>query len=289
MKNRLLKKTLGVIAALCSIVSLSAQEPVEYRLWPDSGDPNELQPLGADFDRDGSPFVRLYRPAGISGPVPAVIICPGGSYSGYAIGHEGYDVARWYTELGFAAVVLKYRLPHGNYDTPRRDVQHAFELVRAHADAWNIDPSRVGVMGFSAGGHLASTAATHFKGEADRPDFAVLIYPVVSMDATRTHSESRRNLLGDTPGPGLVAAYSNELRVTRRTPPSFIVFSDDDKVVDPLNGILFYEALRKNGVEGEIHIYPTGGHGWGWLETFRYKDELRSSLARWLAERTSER
>jgi len=284
----MMKGSLCIWLTFCWLMPSQAQRPDEFRLWPDNAETTDPQSLGADFDRDESAFLTLYRPADTGKPAPAVVICPGGSYLGVAIGHEGYDVARWYVGQGFAAVVLKYRMPRGNYDVPRQDVQRAIELVRANAGLWNIDPSRVGVMGFSAGGHLASTAATHFTCAADRPDFAVLIYPVISMDPAYTHALSRRSLLGDTPGPGLVAAFSNELRVTPQTPPTFIAFSDDDDVVDPRNGTLFYDALRSCGVAGELHIYPVGGHGWGWLETFRYREELRTSLARWLHERTAQ-
>ena len=222
----------------------------------------------------------MYRPEGKK-PAPAVVVCPGGAYGGLAIGHEGYQVAEWFAARGFAAVVLKYTMPHGNYDLPRRDVQQAIELVRANAAGWGVDPARVGVIGFSAGGHLASTAATHFTCDANRPDFAVLVYPVITMDERFTHAGSRRNLLGEAPAEGLVAAFSNELRVTSGTPPTFIAFSDDDDGVPPVNGTLFYNALKAASVPGEIHIYPTGGHGWGWNETFKYKDEFRNSLVRW--------
>ena len=239
------------------------------------------------LDRDNAPYVTLYRPEGKK-PAPAVVVCPGGAYGGLAIGHEGYQVAEWFAARGFAAVVLKYTMPHGNYDLPRRDVQQAIELVRANAAGWGVDPARVGVIGFSAGGHLASTAATHFTCDANRPDFAILVYPVITMDERFTHAGSRRNLLGGAPAEGLVAAFSNELCVTSGTPPTFIAFSDDDDGVPPVNGTLFYNALKAASVPGEIHIYPTGGHGWGWNETFKYRDEFRNSLARWLSERLGE-
>lgn len=281
-----MKKLILAACALLLAAAVSAQQKEEFRLWPATG-ATAPKRLDAKFDRDNDPFVTIYRPEG-KGTVPAVVICPGGAYGGLAIGHEGHQVAEWFLARGFAAVVLKYTLPHGVYDRPRRDVQRAIEMVRANAAAWNIDPARVGVIGFSAGGHLASTAATQFTCDANRPDFAVLIYPVITMDARYTHAGSRRNLLGEAPAEGLVAAYSNELRVTPRTPPTFIAFSDDDDVVPPVNGTMFYDALKAASVPGEIHIYPSGGHGWGWLETFRYKDELRASLARWLSEKVGE-
>ena len=167
--------------ALLLAAAVPAQQKEEFRLWPEAG---------------------KYAPERL------------GAYGGLAIGHEGYQVAEWFAARGFAAVVLKYTMPHGNYDLPRRDVQQAIELVRANAAGWGVDPARVGVIGFSAGGHLASTAATHFTCDANRPDFAILVYPVITMDERFTHAGSRRNLLGGAPAEGLVAAFSNELCVT---------------------------------------------------------------------------
>ena len=210
--------------ALLLAAAVPAQQKEEFRLWPEAGK-YAPERLGAGFDRDNAPYVTLYRPEGKK-PAPAVVVCPGGAYGGLAIGHEGYQVAEWFAARGFAAVVLKYTMPPGNYDLPRRDVQQAIELVRANAAGWGVDPARVGVIGFSAGGHLASTAATHF--------------------------------------------------------------TCDDDGVPPVNGTLFYNALKAAAVPGEIHIYPTGGHGWGWNETFKYKDEFRNSLVRWLSERLGE-
>lgn len=205
--------------ALLLAAAVPAQQKEEFRLWPEAGK-YAPERLGAGFDRDNAPYVTLYRPEGKK-PAPAVVVCPGGAYGGLAIGHEGYQVAEWFAARGFAAVVLKYTMPHGNYDLPRRDVQQAIELVRANAAGWGVDPARVGVIGFSAGGHLASTAATHFTCDANRPDFAILVYPVITMDERFTHAGSRRNLLGGAPAEGLVAAFSNELCVTSGTPPTF--------------------------------------------------------------------
>ena len=174
------KKLILAAWALLLAAAVPAQQKEEFRLWPEAGK-YAPERLGAGFDRDNAPYVTLYRPEGKK-PAPAVVVCPGGAYGGLAIGHEGYQVAEWFAARGFAAVVLKYTMPHGNYDLPRRDVQQAIELVRANAAGWGVDPARVGVIGFSAGGHLASTAATHFTCDANRPDFAVLVYPVITMD-----------------------------------------------------------------------------------------------------------
>ena len=179
------KKLILAAWALLLAAAVPAQQKEEFRLWPEAGK-YAPERLGAGFDRDNAPYVTLYRPEGKK-PAPAVVVCPGGAYGGLAIGHEGYQVAEWFAARGFAAVVLKYTMPHGNYDLPRRDVQQAIELVRANAAGWGVDPARVGVIGFSAGGHLASTAATHFTCDANRPDFAVrLTVPYLNSYALRT-------------------------------------------------------------------------------------------------------
>lgn len=281
------RKLLFALLAVGLSGAAAAKDRPDYKLRPASGDKSRPEAVDASFDRDNDAYYTLYLPDKQES-VPAVVICPGGAYLGLALDHEGHRVAEWYAAHGMAAVVLKYRMPRGNCLLPREDVLLALETVRANAARWRIDPTQVGVMGFSAGGHLASTAATHFTSAENRPDFAVLIYPVITM-TVRTHGGSRDNLLGPQPAPGLVAGFSNEQRVTPRTPPAFIVFSDDDDCVDPQNGTMFYDALRDCGVPGELHIYPTGGHGWGWNEDFRYKDEVRASLLRWLAERTAAR
>ncbi|MDR0691995.1 MAG: alpha/beta hydrolase [Prevotellaceae bacterium] len=205
----------------------------------------------------------------------AVVICPGGGYGGLAINHEGYDVAKRFNENGISAFVLKYRLPNSQISTkphlsPIQDLQKAIDMVRSRAAEWNIDPDKVGVIGFSAGGHLASTGGTHFdrqyiQSESGnlRPDFMILIYPVITSDATFTHSGSMRNLLGENPSAELLKEFSNEKQITKATPPAFLVHSTDDKAVPVKNSIVFAEELVKNNVLFEMHIFPKGGHGYG--------------------------
>lgn len=221
------------------------------------------------------PTLTLFLPASPDRKLSAVIICPGGGYSTLANGHEGATVACWLTTQGVAAFVLKYRLPvHGyRHPVPLMDAQRALSLVRARAKEWNLDPDRIGIMGFSAGGHLASTLSTHFHrglpGARDpidrqscRPDFAILIYPVITMKEL-THGGSRRNLLGSFPDPRLVESLSNETRVTKDTPPTFLVHASDDGSVPVRNSVNYYLALIKAGVPAEMHIYENGGHGFG--------------------------
>ncbi len=231
--------------------------------------------------------IHLYRAENPNGR--AVVICPGGGYGALAMHHEGEDVARWMNGRGITAVVLKYRMPNGHDQIPIGDLHEAIRTVRTRAAEWRIDPAKVGVMGFSAGGHLAATGSVMWD-EATRPAFSILIYPVTSFDESFGHIGSRNNLVGQ-PGTrdpaqyaALIEKYSPCLHVDERTPTTFLALSDDDKTVNPLQSTLYYNALNKHKVPAEMHIYPKGGHGWGWRTTFAYHDELCTSLSRWLGE-----
>lgn len=208
----------------------------------------------------------------------AVVVCPGGGYGMHAVGHEGVDIARWLNDRGVTAFVLKYRIvqydrPSPLHPAPMLDVQRAIRFVRAHAKEYGIDPKRVGVWGFSAGGHLASTAATHFdagKSDGDvidqqscRPDFAILAYPVITMSGPSAHGGSRRNLIGDKPDEKLIEFYSSHKQVTKETPPTFLFHTEEDTGVPPENSRLFAEACKKHGVPVELVIYQKGRHGVG--------------------------
>jgi len=237
-------------------------------LWPE-GAPGALGTEPAD-----RPKLTLYRaPAGATGT--AVVVCPGGSYRTLASEHEGKQVAEWLNTLGVSAFVLQYRVgPRYRHPAPLQDAQRALRLVRSRARDLAIDPARVGILGFSAGGHLAATTGTHFDdGRADaddpvervgsRPDFMVLAYPVMSFAAPFAHGGSRQSLLGDTPDPVLVALLSNETQVTARTPPAFLFHTADDASVPVENSLVFFEALKKAGVPAELHVFPHGRHGVG--------------------------
>lgn len=205
----------------------------------------------------------------------SVVICPGGGYSILAIDHEGYDIAKWFNERGITAFVLKYRLPQDELFEnaeirPLQDAQQAFRIIRKNAAKYGISPDQIGIMGFSAGGHLASTASTHFKTQVGeitdaatsvRPDFSLLIYPVITFDKVNTHSGTRENLVGMNPTAKQIELYSNELHVTAETPPTFLISTTDDGV-SPENSILYFEACRKSKVPVEMHIYEKGGHGY---------------------------
>lgn len=227
------------------------------------------------------PSLRVFLPAPELATGRAVVACPGGGYSGLAVNHEGYDWAPYFNKQGIALIVLKYRMPKGDRTLPISDAEAAMKMVRDSADVWNLNPNDVGIMGFSAGGHLASTIATHTP-EALRPNFQILFYPVITMDKSFTHMGSHDNLLGKDASAELEKEFSNEKQVTKETPRAFIVYSDDDKVVPPANGVNYYLALNKKGVPSVLHIYPTGGHGWGIREDFLYKSEMQNELTSWL-------
>ena len=291
-----MKTCLTTLCALLLAVAVSqAAEPLHVKLFPE-GTPTksglEEQPEGVNdkgyYVGVSDPELLVYLPDPARATGQAMLVVPGGSYEKVCITHEGYKTAEWLNEHGIAAMILKYRMPNGHPGIPLEDGEQAMRVIRRNAAQWGVDPHNVGIIGFSAGGHFASTLITEYTSEETRPDFAVLVYPVITMDERFTYAGSRRNLLGEAPAEGLVAAFSNELRVTSGTPPTFIAFSDDDDGVPPVNGTLFYNALKAASVPGEIHIYPTGGHGWGWNETFKYKDEFRNSLVRWLSERLGE-
>ena len=250
------------------------QQPVEMDLWP--GGAPESNGLMKNEKGDDYSVAKLYvyRPSLQKNTRAAVVICPGGGYGTLAMNHEGHDYARWLIDNGITAVILKYRLPNRNHFIPLKDAQRALRTVRARAVEWGIDPAKVGISGFSAGGHLASTAATHFDAGnpsasdpldrfSCRPDFAILFYPVITMKEAFTHLGSRRNLIGDGYNAELVSFYSNEEQVTAQTPPTFLITSDDDKAVVPRNSIEFYAALKRNNVPAVLYVIPDGGHGWG--------------------------
>lgn len=226
---------------------------------------------------DDIPTLTLFPPEKSTPLTSAIIVCPGGGYQMLAGDYEGANEARYFQGQGIAAFVLKYRLPSQGYrhPVPMLDAQRAIRLVRSHATDWKIDPAKVGIMGFSAGGHLAATVDTHFDSgnpqasdpidqQSCRPDFAVLVYPVISMQDGVTHPGSKANLLGPNPDPALVTSLSNEMQVTPQTPPTALVHAEDDATVPIENSRLMFSALQKAGVPSVLNEYPTGGHGFGY-------------------------
>ena len=268
-------------------------------LWPSDGVPNRIESSEREIVEKGAievisfvqyPQLEVYLPSEANSTGKAILIFPGGGYQILAYDWEGSDIAKFLNSKGIAGIVVKYRLPvskslENNQFVPLQDAQRAMRLARYMAKTWNISDEKIGAMGFSAGGHLASTLGTHFDDEvydyvdgADllsaRPDFMALVYPVISFSDPSTHSGSKKALLGDAPDAASITYFSNELQVSEKTPPTILFHAADDKAVPPENSLLFFKALNANGVPAELHIYPEGGHGFS-LAT---KDQ---SLSRW--------
>lgn len=237
-----------------------------------------LNPQTIALSHEGA-YIQVY-PAAQGKTDKAVLICPGGAYAFVAIEHEGTHIAQWLSDNGITAVVLNYRLPNGDSYIPRSDAAEALGLLRQNRDAWG-GYDKIGIMGSSAGGHLASTLATHSVGDTAL-DFQILLYPVISMDPTITHADSRTNLLGSSPTDTAIQEFSNELQVTDRTPRAFIALSADDTVVPIENSLRYFRALQEHHIPTSLHIYPDGEHGWGFNTDFRQKTQWHEQLLLWL-------
>ena len=265
-----------------------AAQDITMRLWPAGKMPNWKKSDDKEkwdstdivrISKVQDPDISVYLPSKKTATGQAVVICPGGSYTILAYNWEGSDPARWLASKGIAAIVLKYRLPDRASNitpslSPLMDAKRAMRMVRFYAGKWNIKKDRIGIMGFSAGGHLASSAGTHFdygdpasqdsiERQSSRPDFMVLVYPVITMSKPVMHTGSRNRLIGETAYPDVAKLYSSELQVTDQTPPTFLVHSMDDKTVPVENSLLMFQALRDHHVPSEMHIFPKGGHGFG--------------------------
>ncbi|HKJ78991.1 MAG TPA: alpha/beta hydrolase [Prolixibacteraceae bacterium] len=279
-------------------ISLFAQD-LTLKVWPD-GAPNHN---GMDEPEEKYDGVRVrnvseaemyvYLPEKEINTGAAVVICPGGGYRIEAMDHEGYDIASWLKSKGIAGIVLKYRLPYGHHEIPSGDARQTMRIVRNRAKEWGIDPEKIGIAGSSAGGHLASTVGTRFdlgdKNAADgidrmssRPNFMLLLYPVITFREEFGHMGSRKNLIGEGNKWEMVHNYSNELHVSPETPPTFLILADDDKAVPPRNSIEFYLALKENNIPAEMHIFQEGGHGFGIRKTGLPVDQWPELFHQWL-------
>lgn len=274
----------AIVLILLSAFNSNAQTVI--RLWPggvpgsianDSYKEAEVVTNGnpSRYNKVTDPTLTLFLPLEDKATGTAVLICPGGGYGTLAFDHEGYQIARWLNDNGIAGIILKYRLPSDiimkdKTIGPLQDAQEGLRTIRRNAAKWKINPRKVGVIGFSAGGHLASTLSTHYNQKvyssdttSARPDFSLLIYPVITFDSTFTHMGSRNNLIGQKPSADLVRLYSNELQVNEKTPPAFLVHSMDDNVVPVRNSIEYYNNLIRYKIFSELHIFQKGGHGYG--------------------------
>ncbi len=286
MRRAFLIPLLSSLITFMTLPDIFAQQQV-IKLWPESIPGSTLNPSYVESDEKGTDNItRVFRvsdPELIVYPAPedkangtAVIICPGGGYHILAIDHEGHNIAKWLNELGITAFVLKYRLPSDmimmDKETgPLQDAIKAMRIVRGDAKKWGINPDKIGIMGFSAGGHLASTLSTHYDVKlyncknpvSARPDFSILVYPVISMEKSITHMGSRTNLLGENPTNDKVVNFSNDQMVDKNTPPAFLIHAADDKAVPVQNSINYFTALNEYDIPVEMHIYEKGGHGFG--------------------------
>ena len=274
-----MKPGILIIVLLMSVSVLSGQDKT-VKVWPD-GAPNHNGMNEPEEKYDGvrvrnvsEAEMYVYLPEKSVNTGAALVICPGGGYHIEAMDHEGHDMAKWLKSKGIAGIVLKYRLPYGHHEIPSGDARQAIRIVRNNATEWGIDPLKIGIAGSSAGGHLASTVGTRFDyGDKNskeevmkmscRPDFMLLLYPVITFREEFGHMGSRRNLIGEGNNWDLVRQYCNEMHVTPGTPPAFLVLADDDKGVVPRNSVEFYLALKDNEVPAEMHIFREGGHGFG--------------------------
>jgi acetyl esterase/lipase len=280
---------LGLFIGECRPTAIDDPRIVRL-LWPE-GAPGAL-----GTDKDDRPALELYLPPAGTANGTAVVICPGGSYDHLVVGREGREPARWLNARGVAAFVLYYRLaPRYRHPAPLLDAQRAIRMVRARASTWGVAPDRIGIWGFSAGGHLASTAATRFddgdpaavdvvERVSSRPDFAILCYPIVTFDVPYTHFGSRANLVGPNPGQQIVDSLSSERHVTSCTPPTFLFHTGTDTVAFAENSVLFYAALQRAGVPAELHMYERGEHGVGLATRDRVLSEWTNCLEDWLRQ-----
>ncbi|GAB4409597.1 MAG: hypothetical protein OHK0039_13410 [Bacteroidia bacterium] len=287
---------------------MAQNDGLRVPLWPDgpslcaSTTPDSVivRDIGRAYIQVADPDIEVYLPVAYRRTGAAVVICPGGGYGLLAWDWEGTEMARWFNSIGVAAFVLRYRLPKAHSAgcsdvVALADAQRALRLVRSRAGTWGVDPARVGIMGFSAGGHLASTASTHFDSgnpaasdsverQSCRPDFAILMYPVITMDTTFAHLGSRRNLLGPHPTAQQVGYFSNETQVSAQTPPTILFHASDDASVLPENSLRYYQALLRQGVPAALHLFERGGHGFALGEGKGSADQWRQLCHRWMTE-----
>ncbi len=289
----------AVIIAVFTMTFRATAQDMTLKVWP--GNPPTDNGITVPEEKyDGVrvrnvtvPEIYVYLPEKAVNTGVAVVICPGGGYAIEAMDHEGYDMAKWLKSKGVAGIVLKYRLPNGHSEVPSDDARRAIRIVRSNAAAWGINPAKIGIAGSSAGGHLASTVGTRFDAGnsassdpvekmSSRPDFMLLLYPVITFREEFGHMGSRKNLIGEGNKWELVEKFSNELQITRETPPAFLVLADDDRGVVPRNSIEFYMGLKKYNIPAEMHIFAQGSHGFGMTKKNLPVDQWPDLFYNWL-------
>lgn len=283
VRNRIV---LALLAG-CSVLTAIAGMPVEFvpdnevvvKVWPDGAPNDNFAPTSVEDSIEwnvvDTPVLHIFAADSTAGKV--VLMCPGGGYRHLGVQNEGYSFVPWYNRQGISVAVLQYRMPYGHPEVPLSDVHQSLRILRER-----FPDNLIGVQGFSAGGHLASTAATHYKDSLTRPDFQILFYPVIAVSGPDAHAGSAQRLLGDNPSLETVKLYDNHLQVNGNTPPAFITHSSDDSIVPVANSINYYNALVSNGVPASLHIYPTGDHGWGYWNGYLYWSQWTSELSAWL-------
>lgn len=290
-----MKKLLWAVCATLLWTAADAAGPLRVKLFPEgTPTPNGLEETPETVDDRGyyrtvsDPELEVFLPEPEKATGEAVLVVPGGGYEKVCVTYEGYKTAEWLNARGIAAMVLKYRMPNGRPETVLEDGSRAMRVIRRNAAQWHVDPRRVGAMGFSAGGHFVGMLATECADEEMRPDFAVLVYPVVSM--RYSSARSRENLLGArADDPQARENYSTDNRVCAGMPEILLVLCDDDKTVVPEHSIRLYRALKKHGVKTEMHIYPEGGHGFWMRDRYRYGEETYGTILRWIERHGTER
>lgn len=285
-------KRLFTILLAMAVLPLAAQE-YDYKedqlikIWDNTTAPHSSEltkPETCDrgiinWSQSAELYIYKADPAKATGQ--AIVICPGGGYEAVCMTYEGADAARWLAENGITCGVLKYRMPNGHREVPLEDAVEALRIMRKNAEEWHFDPKQVGIMGYSAGGHLAAYTST-FAPAGEEPAFSILMYAVITGEWGLTHEGTFNNLLGEGHTAADRAAYSPENRVTAQTPPALLMLSDDDKIVPPISSTRYYNALKKAGIEASLHIYPDGWHGWGMSKRFPYREQWQESMLDWL-------
>lgn len=271
---------ISLILSTLSVFGYSQSNAIVIDLWP-NGAPNSNNLQGNEYRNKNNRITNVTKPTLTVFPAKepngmAIIACPGGGYQHLAFEHEGTDMADWYNSQGITYAVLKYRMPNGFFECPLSDVRQAMNIMHEYADEWGVNHNKIGIQGSSAGGHLASTLATHYQNQKQRPAFQVLFYPAIYLN-----EGNGRNLLGKNMTEEDLKLYSNDLQVTADTPIAFIACSTDDRLCSD-HCIRYYQALKSHNIPVTLHIYTEGGHGWGFKDSFRYKPQWTNELSQWL-------